>query len=223
MHHLVEFVIIAITIIAVAVPEGLPLSVTISLAYSMTQMMADQNLVRHLAACETMGGATTICSDKTGTLTQNKMTVTECIVGTKEFALNSLENLEGVLNDKLTYGLFINNIALNSSANITINVDGVKQISGAPTEAALLDLLGKLKLEFSAIRDRERKNVKATYPFSSDKKRMSTVIQHGHDHILLVKGASEVILARCNNYLQSGESSEYTLYSPSTDRVRKVG
>eukprot|EP01126_Amoeba_proteus_P007992 TRINITY_DN1292_c0_g2_i3.p1 TRINITY_DN1292_c0_g2~~TRINITY_DN1292_c0_g2_i3.p1 ORF type:complete len:1024 (+),score=224.20 TRINITY_DN1292_c0_g2_i3:30-3074(+) len=208
MHHLVEFVIIAITIIAVAVPEGLPLSVTISLAYSMTQMMADQNLVRHLAACETMGGATTICSDKTGTLTQNKMTVTECIVGTKEFTLDNLENFEHVLNDKLTYSLFINNIALNSSANITINEDGTKRISGAPTEAALLDLLAILKLDFAQIRETERKNVKSTYPFSSDKKRMSTVIQHGHDHILLVKGASEVILARCNHYLQSAESKK---------------
>ncbi len=72
-----DFLILGITIIVVAVPEGLPLAVTISLAYSMRRMMADQNLVRKLQACETMGGATNICSDKTGTLTENRMSVTE--------------------------------------------------------------------------------------------------------------------------------------------------
>jgi Ca2+-transporting ATPase len=76
-HFFSDFLILAITIIVVAVPEGLPLAVTISLAYSMKRMMADQNLVRKLAACETMGGVTNICSDKTGTLTENRMSVTE--------------------------------------------------------------------------------------------------------------------------------------------------
>jgi P-type E1-E2 ATPase len=75
LKSLVDFFIIAVTIVVVAVPEGLPLAVTISLAYSMKKMMNDNNLVRHLDACETMGGATNICSDKTGTLTENRMTV----------------------------------------------------------------------------------------------------------------------------------------------------
>jgi P-type E1-E2 ATPase len=75
LKSLVDFIILAITIIVVAVPEGLPMAVTISLAFSMFKMMKDQNLVRKLEACETMGGATNICSDKTGTLTENKMTV----------------------------------------------------------------------------------------------------------------------------------------------------
>ena len=70
---------VAVTIVAVAVPEGLPLAVTISLAYSMKQMMKDNNLVRHLDACETMGGATNICSDKTGTLTENRMTIVKVL------------------------------------------------------------------------------------------------------------------------------------------------
>lgn len=73
--------IVAVTIVVVAVPEGLPLAVTISLAYSVKQMFEDKNLVRHLSACEVMGGATNICSDKTGTLTEGKMSVAECWIG----------------------------------------------------------------------------------------------------------------------------------------------
>ena len=76
--------IMAVTIVVVAVPEGLPLAVTISLAYSTKKMLKDKNLIRHLAACETMGNATTICSDKTGTLTENRMTVTKCYIGGKK-------------------------------------------------------------------------------------------------------------------------------------------
>ena len=76
--------IMAVTIVVVAVPEGLPLAVTISLAYSTKKMLKDKNLIRHLAACETMGNATTICSDKTGTLTENRMTVTKGVIGGKE-------------------------------------------------------------------------------------------------------------------------------------------
>ena len=77
MYHFRNFIIIGVTVLVVAVPEGLPLAVTLSLAYSVKKMMADNNLVRHLDACETMGNATTICSDKTGTLTTNRMTVVQ--------------------------------------------------------------------------------------------------------------------------------------------------
>ena len=84
--NVVNFFIIAVTIVVVAVPEGLPLAVTISLAYSMKKMLIDNNFVRHLAACETMGNATTICSDKTGTLTTNKMSVAKChLYGTTSY------------------------------------------------------------------------------------------------------------------------------------------
>ncbi|KAN0019555.1 hypothetical protein ACTFIU_002771 [Dictyostelium citrinum] len=93
---IVGFVVTAITIIVVAVPEGLPLAVTISLAYSMMKMMKDQNLVRHLEACETMGGATNICSDKTGTLTQNRMTVVKKIIG-KSINPDDLENGKSIV------------------------------------------------------------------------------------------------------------------------------
>merc|ERR1719445_459787 len=78
LEEILEFFIVAVTIVVVAVPEGLPLAVTISLAYSMKKMLKDNNFVRHLQACETMGNATTICSDKTGTLTTNRMSVSKC-------------------------------------------------------------------------------------------------------------------------------------------------
>merc|ERR1719500_233864 len=80
LQNYVKFVIVGVTVLVVAVPEGLPLAVTLSLAYSVKKMMADNNLVRHLDACETMGNATTICSDKTGTLTTNRMTVVQAFV-----------------------------------------------------------------------------------------------------------------------------------------------
>ncbi len=83
LEEVIGYIITAITIVVVAVPEGLPLAVTISLAYSMMKMLKDNNLVRHLDACETMGGATNICSDKTGTLTENRMTTTHVWLGGK--------------------------------------------------------------------------------------------------------------------------------------------
>ena len=89
---LLDFLVIAVTIVAVAVPEGLPLAVTISLAYSMQKMMSDNCLVRHLQACETMGSATMICSDKTGTLTQNVMTVVEGYMCGDKFTVNNGES-----------------------------------------------------------------------------------------------------------------------------------
>ena len=84
-NHLIRFLITGITVLVVAVPEGLPLAVTISLAYAVKKMMKDNNLVRHLDACETMGNATAICSDKTGTLTTNRMTVVKCYVNGKQY------------------------------------------------------------------------------------------------------------------------------------------
>merc|ERR1712142_419699 len=85
INNYVKFVIIGVTVLVVAVPEGLPLAVTLSLAYSVRKMMKDNNLVRHLDACETMGNATAICSDKTGTLTTNRMTCVQSYVGGKRF------------------------------------------------------------------------------------------------------------------------------------------
>lgn len=108
---LLNFFVIGITVLVVAVPEGLPLAITIALAYSVKKMMKDNNLVRHLHACETMGNATTICSDKTGTLTMNRMTVVESYIGTVKFTdTPELSRIPKYLLDILSL-----NIAVNSS------------------------------------------------------------------------------------------------------------
>eukprot|EP00256_Glycine_max_P043937 XP_006595202.1 calcium-transporting ATPase 9, plasma membrane-type isoform X2 [Glycine max] len=126
---------IAVTIVVVAVPEGLPLAVTLTLAYSMRKMMADKALVRRLSACETMGSATTICSDKTGTLTLNQMTVVEAFVGRKK--LNPPDDLTK-LHPEVS-SLINEGIAQNTTGNIFVPKDGGEaEVSGSPTEKAIL-------------------------------------------------------------------------------------
>merc|ERR1719340_55216 len=113
LSYYVKFVIIGVTVLVVAVPEGLPLAVTLSLAYSVKKMMADNNLVRHLDACETMGNATTICSDKTGTLTTNRMTVVQAYVAGKHWkpdraSLPKLKDLPSKVGNLITQGISVN-------------------------------------------------------------------------------------------------------------------
>jgi len=208
--EIVEFIIVSITIVAVAVPEGLPLSVTISLAYSMQQMMNDQNLVRHLAACETMGGATTICSDKTGTLTENKMKVTCGWVCGQNFDLESFKNIQEEITSEKAYHFFVDNLAVNTTANVLIQ-GGKKVTTGPPTECALLELLTNMKVDYVTVRAQSEPKKLRTFPFSSSKKRMSTALSSadGDSAVLFVKGASEVVLSSCNHWLQkNGETAD---------------
>jgi P-type E1-E2 ATPase len=100
----IGYFIVSVTILVVAVPEGLPLAVTISLAYSMRKMMKDNNLVRHLQACETMGSVTTICTDKTGTLTENRMTVVRAWLGGRVYEEESLSNLPAAIKQVVIQG-----------------------------------------------------------------------------------------------------------------------
>eukprot|EP00051_Salpingoeca_urceolata_P005163 m.70822 g.70822 ORF g.70822 m.70822 type:complete len:1076 (-) comp14099_c1_seq1:169-3396(-) len=195
LDNVVDFLVIAITIVVVAVPEGLPLAVTIALAYSMQSMMKDNNLVRHLDACETMGGATTICSDKTGTLTQNRMTVVQGTVAGKSF-----DDPEGLTLDKSTQEKLVEGIAVNSTAFETL-VEGTKEFVGSRTECALLQFAQKLGGDYEALR--EQCDLIEKFPFSSKKKRMSTLIRSraGDEKILHVKGASEVVLGLCTQYI----------------------
>eukprot|EP01126_Amoeba_proteus_P006107 TRINITY_DN12117_c0_g1_i3.p1 TRINITY_DN12117_c0_g1~~TRINITY_DN12117_c0_g1_i3.p1 ORF type:complete len:1028 (-),score=226.41 TRINITY_DN12117_c0_g1_i3:124-3207(-) len=210
LHTLVDFIIMAITIVAVAVPEGLPLSVTISLAYSMQQMMIDNNLVRHLAACETMGGATTICSDKTGTLTENKMKVTTCWIGGK--VLNSKNFgwlIDREISSPILRNIFFKDIALNSTATLTFAADGTVVKSGTPTECALLELLNEFSIDPEAMRKSPENKILKCFPFSSSKKRMSSVVAIDGQPSLLVKGASEVVLANCHSFLTTQGVKEH--------------
>jgi len=196
MGIIVSFLITSITIIVVAVPEGLPLAVTISLAYSMLQMMKDQNLVRHLAACETMGGATSICCDKTGTLTQNEMTVVKLYSGGKKWEKtpkDAKDLLSGTLKNLLVEGM-----AVNSSAYFQ-NIESKKECVGAKTECALIQLVENMGEDYENLRDKA--NIKKVFPFSSKKKRMSTLIETEKGFRLHCKGACESILERCTRSL----------------------
>nr|XP_027200064.1 plasma membrane calcium-transporting ATPase 2-like [Dermatophagoides pteronyssinus] len=200
MQYFVKFVIIGVTVLVVAVPEGLPLAVTLALAYSVKKMMHDNNLVRHLDACETMGNATAICSDKTGTLTTNRMTAVQCYCcGVHYKQIPKFEQLPANLSNTL-----IEAIAFNSAYTTRIMPpdnpgDNPKQV-GNKTECALLGFVLDLGKDYQALRDRmpEEKLYKV-YTFNSVRKSMSTVIQlpNNEGFRVFTKGASEIIMRRC--------------------------
>lgn len=196
---IVKLVINAITIVVVAVPEGLPLAVTIALAYGMLKMLEDNNLVRHLAACETMGGATNICSDKTGTLTQNVMTVVTGWFGGKRYGditEKAGREMPQNMRDALCEG-----IAVNSSAFEATNPKGKIDFVGSKTECALLKLSQMFGYDYHPIRTKYEPYFKL-YPFSSARKSMSTVVKLDNGaYRIYTKGASEIILGRCDKLL----------------------
>ncbi|ELP90177.1 cation-transporting ATPase, putative [Entamoeba invadens IP1] len=187
---LVDYFIIAVTIVVVAVPEGLPLAVTVSLAYSMKQMCKDNNLVRHLKACETMSNATCICCDKTGTLTENRMNVTAIWVDNNSIEVTADFHLPAEIQKALTM-----NASLNSSLSSNITTDN--KTIGNKTECALLLLLKKLGVSCSTIRTSYE--ISRQWVFTSESKRMDTIV----DNVLYSKGAPEMIIADCVNYLNS--------------------
>jgi len=193
----VGFLITSITIVVVAVPEGLPLAVTISLAYSMQKMMKDNNLVRKLEACETMGGATDICSDKTGTLTQNKMSVVDCWVGGQRFSgVKEIGKIREQLPEQITEAL-CQNIALNSTASISVS----GKFLGNQTECAMLLLLQN-QFRYDYISARGAVEPLRINSFSSARKCMSVLVPTGNGKSRsLTKGAAELMLAHCTSYL----------------------
>jgi len=204
LTDLVDFLIIAITIVVVAVPEGLPLAVTISLAYSVQKMMKDNNLVRKLEACETMGGATDICCDKTGTLTQNRMTVVEAFIGNKSFKIP--HNLKEEFKDHILDS-FCENIAINSTAQVKEEV-----YVGNPTECALLVFTSK-SCGYDYLFVKAAAKILAIESFSSLRKRMSTLVERekGGNAILYTKGAGEIIIDLCSHYTDAnGREVELT-------------
>ncbi|XP_008792677.1 calcium-transporting ATPase 10, plasma membrane-type-like isoform X1 [Phoenix dactylifera] len=200
--QMLEYFAIAVTIVVVAVPEGLPLAVTLSLAFAMKKMMNDKALVRNLAACETMGSATAICSDKTGTLTTNHMTVVKaCICGNVK-DVSSSEGTISLCSQIPDFALktLLQSIFNNTGGEVVINQDGKLEILGTPTEIALLEFGLSLGGNFQAQRQ-ETKLIKVE-PFNSAKKRMVVVLQlpEGEYHVHC-KGASELILAACDKFI----------------------
>ncbi|MBN3317490.1 AT2B3 ATPase, partial [Atractosteus spatula] len=205
VQYFVKFFIIGVTVLVVAVPEGLPLAVTISLAYSVKKMMKDNNLVRHLDACETMGNATAICSDKTGTLTTNRMTVVQTYVGDNYFK----EVPEPHSINPKTMELLISAIAVNSAYTSKImppdKEGGLPKQVGNKTECSLLGFVLDLKRDYQAVREQipEDKLYKV-YTFNSVRKSMSTVVRLPDSSFRLYsKGASEILLKKCSSILNS--------------------
>ncbi|XP_073501331.1 plasma membrane calcium-transporting ATPase 2 isoform X7 [Phyllobates terribilis] len=224
IQFFVKFFIIGVTVLVVAVPEGLPLAVTISLAYSVKKMMKDNNLVRHLDACETMGNATAICSDKTGTLTTNRMTVVQAYLGDVHY--KEIPDPDAL--PAKTLDFLVNAISINSA--YTSKVLPAEQSGGLPrqvgnkTECGLLGFLLDLKRDYQTVRNGlpEEKLYKV-YTFNSVRKSMSTVVRlEDGSFRLYSKGASEIILKKCSRILNG--AGEPRLFRPRDrdEMVKKV-
>jgi Ca2+-transporting ATPase len=178
LAHTLRTLMVAVTLIVVAVPEGLPMAVTLSLAYSMSRMLKTNNLVRKMHACETMGATTVICTDKTGTLTQNQMQVYRT-------------NFFGNLPDNIIY----EGIAVNSTA--LLDLTGEKpQVLGNPTEGALLLWLKSRGVDYAALRSNVTRLEEL--PFTTERKYMASVVESvSGGRIIYVKGAPEIVFAMC--------------------------
>ena len=230
-QEFLQVFIVTVTIIVVAVPEGLPLAVTLALAFATTRMLKDNNLVRHLKACEVMGNATTICSDKTGTLTQNKMMVVAGTLGTSSRfggtvvtpvlpdngkgkqvePRDSIDNspIEDVpvqevvssLNSDVK-ALLTHSIVINSTA-FEGEGHGTQTFIGSKTETALLQFAKDHLAMGSVAEERSNANVIQLIPFDSKRKCMGVVIKLSNGkYRLYVKGASEILLEKCTEIIR---------------------
>lgn len=205
--YVLQTLMIAVTLVVVAVPEGLPMAVTLSLAYSMRRMLKTNNLVRKMHACETMGATTVICTDKTGTLTQNLMSVDEM----KMYGDTPMEVLaEG--------------IAVNSTASIDFSDKSKPQILGNPTEGALLLWLNNKGVDYRSIR--ESVKTVAEVPFSTERKYMATIVESvalKGKKVLYVKGAPEIVFGLCKKTSVSKEDVDKQLTEYQNRAMRTLG
>ncbi len=206
--HLLNYFMVAVTLIVVSVPEGLPMSVTLSLALSMNRMLKTNNLVRKMHACETMGAATVICTDKTGTLTQNQMQV----YATDFFGLKD----QKLGNDDLSC-LIMEGIAVNSTAYLD-DKEGETKVLGNPTEGALLLWLHKNDQSYLSLRHGAPAISQLT--FSTDRKYMATAVKSAllGKYILYVKGAPEIVLSRCQQIDLGDRKEDANAYRPTIEQ-----
>jgi len=232
VEMLIEYFVLSITVLAVAVPEGLPLAVTLALAFSSNKMMKEQNLVKHLDACETMGCATTICTDKTGTLTANKMTARALFAAEENLVLSDptiklgdhIKATHSIPKD--IKSLLANLISIDTMNETVLYCKGDGTLEGAqgnPTEVALLTLVHDMGFNYEEIRNftKGRSSVGAIgeflekgklIGFSSARKMMSWAIpRETGGYRIYCKGAQEVILSRCNRFMgHDGEANDMT-------------
>ena len=180
LAYFLQTLMVAVTLVVVAVPEGLPMAVTLSLAYSMRRMLKTNNLVRKMHACETMGATTVICTDKTGTLTQNQMQVYKT-------------NFFGKPSDLV----LCEGIAVNSTAQLDLSGEKA-QVLGNPTEGALLLWLRERGANYAELRENATRVEEL--PFTTERKYMATVVRSASGKtILYVKGAPEIVFGMCKN------------------------
>ena len=205
--YVLQTLMIAVTLVVVAVPEGLPMAVTLSLAYSMRRMLKTNNLVRKMHACETMGATTVICTDKTGTLTQNLMSVDEM----KMYGDTPKEVLD-------------EGIAVNSTASIDFSDNKKPQILGNPTEGALLLWLNNKGVDYRSIR--ESVKTVAEVPFSTERKYMATIVESvalKGKKVFYVKGAPEIVFGLCKKTSVSKEDVDKQLTEYQSRAMRTLG
>jgi Ca2+-transporting ATPase len=223
---IVEDFVVSITVIVVAVPEGLPLAVTLALSMSMFKMMRDNCFVRHLDASETMGQATTVCTDKTGTLTYNRMSVVRIMVGNmvckgegsgdKDAMPFTPKTFSNEVKAILTDGICINSTCFVKNDDM-LDEPGVLPIfAGSATEGALLIFSGKLGVPYKGVRQRIKVIDNGVWSFSAERKRMSTMVETATGFRLYTKGASEIILSRCSMVL----NNETMYINPMNDNDR---
>ncbi len=208
--RILQYFMVAVTLIVVAVPEGLPMSVTLSLALSMRRMLQTNNLVRKMHACETMGATTVICTDKTGTLTQNQMQVYE----TNFFSLN-----EQIISDDLPSILVKECISINSTAHLDFSDPLQIKSFGNPTEAALLLWLYQNNVNYSELRDDI--TIIEQLTFSTERKYMATIVDSPflNKRVLYVTGAPEIVLSKCTDVFINNEKISV---SSSIDTIEKL-
>ncbi|TXG55876.1 hypothetical protein EZV62_017189 [Acer yangbiense] len=202
---LLDYFAIAVTIIVVAVPEGLPLAVTLSLAFAMKKLMSDKALVRHLSACETMGSASCICTDKTGTLTTNHMVVDKIWVCNETKTIKSNDNKD-ILKSAIPeagFNTLLQSIFQNTGSEVVKGKDGKTNILGTPTETALLEFGLLLGGDFKV--DRQESAIVKVEPFNSVKKKMSVLVSlpNKGGFRAFCKGASEIILEMCDKIVNA--------------------
>ena len=179
--YLLQSLMLAVTLVVVSVPEGLPMAVTLSLAYSMRRMLRTDNLVRRMHACETMGAVTTICTDKTGTLTANRM----------EVAATEFLSGDDAAVDAMTA------MALNSTADLDFSDPDHLKAIGNPTEGALLLWINSRGADYRELRAQWKRE--AELPFTTERKYMASVISNGSERYLIIKGAPEIVYGMCDH------------------------
>ncbi|KAL7220305.1 hypothetical protein ACSBR2_013220 [Camellia fascicularis] len=203
INSVVGIVAAAVTIVVVAIPEGLPLAVTLTLAYSIKRMMADQAMVRKLSACETMGSATVICTDKTGTLTLNQMKVTKFWLGQESMEERNSTSISDNVLELLHQG-----VGLNTTGTVYKSTSGSEfEFSGSPTEKAIL-FWAVMELNMDMEKLKQSCSILHVEAFNSTKKRSGVSMRNKDDNTINVhwKGAAEMVLAMCSHYYDvSGE------------------